>query len=107
MHPEDIRALYRRETPATPEEAAEAERRACSDPAEARQLILALVALEREDAELARLVAAFVKAATLDLIVTRLGEDDAFALRLAALLVDAMHQLKPPPRGRPRRASSA
>ena len=106
MDPEDIRRLYRRETPAGAAEAAETERKARSDPDEARRFILTIFALESEDAEFARLVALFTKAAIADLIVTRAGEDDAFALRMAELLVDAMHQLKPPPRGRPKRPST-
>lgn len=111
MKPEDIRRLYRGETPATDAEQAETRERLRTDPDEARRLLLSLYALGGEDKEIAALVDLVVKVGAMQLIAQRAHDDDQFALQMGELIVDAMERMKPgsmkTPRGKPKTARSA
>ena len=108
MTPEDIRRLYRQETPATDQEAAEAREAARTDPDEARRQIAVLYALSTEDRAFATLLKLFLEGMLMGLIQQRAESDDAYALACAQLITDLMDATrKRTPRGKPRPAKSA
>lgn len=87
MNADDIRALYARETPATPEEAAETEADARTDPAQARRLLSVLYALASEERAAAEVLNATMFTLLMDHVMERAARDDAYALRVADLII--------------------
>lgn len=104
MTPEDLRKLYRDESPATDNEARETANEARTNPDQARRLLLTLYALGGEDREFAELLNLVLKVATMQLIALKAHEDDDFALKMAELILDGMQQMakaaQRTPRGR-------
>jgi hypothetical protein len=108
MKPEDIRRLYRRETPATEAEAAETTGETRTDPEQARRLIEVLYSLSVEDRDFALLLKLFLEGMLMGLIQQRAESDDAYALQCAELITDLMAAtMKRVPRGKPRPTKSA
>lgn len=110
MKPEDIRKLYAQEDAATEEEARQTQQEARTDPDQARRLLITLYSLAGEDTDFNNLLNLVVKAASMQLIALKAHEDDDFALKLAAMILDAMEQMKPAARvqrGKPKTARSA
>jgi len=105
---EDIRRLYRQETPATAQEAAESAQEARTDPEQARRLLKVLYSLSVEDRDFAMLLKLFLEGMLMGLIEQRAESDDAYALACAQLITDLMDATrKRTPRGKPRPAKSA
>jgi hypothetical protein len=104
MTPDDIRRLYRDETPATDEEARETAHEARTDPDQARRLLLTFYSLAGEDREIDQLLQLVLKAGTMQLLAQAATHDDTFALRMAELILDGMAEMaearQRTPRGR-------
>lgn len=110
MKPEDIRRLYRQEGAATEEEAQTTFEAIRTDPELARNHIAVLQALaEGGDRDVALLLSAFIAHASIALITERMAQDDAYALRCGAIVVDLMERMKPgsTPRGKPGKTKMA
>jgi hypothetical protein len=109
MNPDDIRRLYHQEAAATDTEAAETARAVTTDPAEARRLLLVLYAMAGEDRRFATLLTTVLQAATMQLLLRAVEADDAFALQIGALILEAQEQTSRPatPRGKAKPTRSA
>src|SRR5262245_61431961 len=94
--------MYRQETPATEEEAAQLQEQARTDPEVARTLLQTIYSLSVEETHTAILLKLFLEGMLMRLVEERAATDDAFALECGTLLVDLMNAMKRPPRGRPR-----
>ena len=108
MRPEDIRRLYRAESAASAEEAAESRQEARTDPEQARRLLKVLYSLSVEDRDFAMLLKLFLEGMLIRLIEERAQTDDAYALECAKLITDLMDAtMRRTPRGRSKPARSA
>ena len=101
MTPDDLRKLYASESPATDDEARATAHEARTDPDQARRLLLTLYTLAGEDRVFDQLLQLVIKAGTMQLLAEYAARDDAFALKLAELILDGMEELaRPVARGR-------
>lgn len=93
MKPEDIRRLYRDSDAASSAEARETAEQIKNDPNMARDMLLTLYALGEEDAQFSALVDLVTKVGSMQLIVMAAHQDDEFAKRIGALILEGMERI--------------
>lgn len=93
MKPEDIRRMYRNEEAASSAEARETAEAIKNDPNMARDMLLTLYALGEEDAQFSALVDLVVKVGSAQLLAMAAHQDDEFAKRIGALILEGMEMI--------------
>jgi hypothetical protein len=90
LTPEEIRAMYASESPATDGEAAATRERIRTDPDEARTMLLTLYSLARSEPAFMAVLHRVMFAGTMELLARATLADDEFALRVGVLITEAM-----------------